>query len=186
MGAGFLSLVNHQPCRPGSAWPPDPSPARSVNSPGGQDPYFITTGWTSSHVLEALMDELNRHGAFADGRGDALHGAGPHIAGREDAWPAGLQQKRLPPGSPVWGTCQFRPGPDEPLRIPLDFRRKPTGSRVCADKTENSRGFYGPFLAGLAVNDIHRIEVAVTAHLADGGVGEQFDVGGLLNPPHQI
>ena len=128
-----------------------------------QLPILSRAGWTSSHVLEALVNELNRHGTFADGRGDALHGAGPHIAGREDAWPAGLQQKRLPPGSPVWGTCQFRPGPDEPLRIPLDFRRKPTGSRVCADKTENSRGFYGPFLAGLAVNDVVSVSNSMLA-----------------------
>src|ERR1019366_3983269 len=140
----------------------------------------------TSHVLEALVNELNRHGAFADGRGDALHGAGPHIPGREDTWPAGLQQKRLPRGSPVWGACQIRPGADEPLRIPLNFRGEPIGSRVGADKTENSRGFYDPFHPGLAVADIHRVEVAITAHLADSGAGEQFDVGGLLDPPHQV
>src|ERR1035437_63579 len=100
----------------------------------------------SSHVLEALVNELHRHGAFADGRGDALHRAGPHIPGREDAWPAGLQQKRLPPGGPIWGARQLRPGPDEPLLIPLDLRGEPTGSRVGTDKTESPLAFYGPFL----------------------------------------
>src|ERR1035438_8971363 len=67
----------------------------------------------TSHVLEALVNELHRHGAFADGRGDALHRAGPHIPGRENAWPAGLQQKRLSPGGPIWGARQLRPRSEE-------------------------------------------------------------------------
>ena len=35
------------------------------------------------------MHELNRHGAFADGRGDALDRARPHIPCREHTSPAG-------------------------------------------------------------------------------------------------
>src|SRR6266851_2170867 len=58
-----------------------------------------------SHVLEALMHELNRHRAFANGRGDAFDRASAHIPGREHARPARFEQKRLARGSPGSGAC---------------------------------------------------------------------------------
>jgi len=84
------------------------------------------------------MHELNRHRAFANGRGDAFDRASAHIPGREHARPARFEQKRLTCGSPGSRACQIRSGPDEPFRIPLDFRREPTGMRA------SWRGSSGP------------------------------------------
>ena len=49
----------------------------------------------SSHFFQKLVDELDGHGAFADGGGDAFDGAGADVAGGEDAGAAGLEQERL-------------------------------------------------------------------------------------------
>ena len=46
-------------------------------------------------VLEVLMDEGDRHAALADGGGHALHGAEAHVAAREDARDARLQEVRV-------------------------------------------------------------------------------------------
>jgi hypothetical protein len=36
-----------------------------------------------SHFLQGLLNELDRHRPFADGRGDALDRAGPHVPAGE-------------------------------------------------------------------------------------------------------
>ena len=72
------------------------------------------------------MDELDRHRALADGRGDALDRAGAHVAGGEHAGPAGLQQERLPLGRPVRRT---RPAPARSGRTPWRPARSPAGSQ---------------------------------------------------------
>ena len=46
-------------------------------------------------VLQVLMHEGDRHAALADGGGDALDGAEPDVAAREDARDAGLEQVRV-------------------------------------------------------------------------------------------
>src|SRR5712692_5371534 len=66
-----------------------------------------------SHLLEVLMHELDRHRALADRGSDAFDRVGPHVAGREHAGAAGLEQKRLPLAGPVRGPRQRRTGHDE-------------------------------------------------------------------------
>ena len=39
---------------------------------------------------------------------------------------------------------------------------------------------------GLAIDNFHRAEMRVAVHPADCRVADQFDVGGLLDPMHQV
>ena len=73
------------------------------------------------HFFEVFMHELDGHRAFADGRGDALDRIGSHVSRGEYAWTAGLQQERLPGGTPMRRLRQNRAGPDKPLVVPFDL-----------------------------------------------------------------
>src|SRR5262249_18275064 len=48
------------------------------------------------HLLEVLVHELDRHGAFADRRRDALDRARPDVSRGEHARAAGLEEERRP------------------------------------------------------------------------------------------
>ena len=73
---------------------------------------------SASHFLQVLMDELDRHGSFADGRRHSLHRARAHVAGREHARPTGLEQQRRTLPRPVLrGPAPTRC--DEPLGVGL-------------------------------------------------------------------
>src|SRR2546426_12835938 len=99
------------------------------------------------------MYELDRHRALADRGSDAFHRVGSHIAGREHAGAAGLEQKRLSLAGPVRGLRQRWTGSDEPLAVPLDLRREPVGPRHRTDEAEHRRRLHCPLLPGLAVED---------------------------------
>src|SRR2546422_815098 len=85
------------------------------------------------------MHELDGHRPLADRGSDAFDRVGPHVAGREYAGAAGLEQKRLPLAGPVRGLRQRRTGHDEALGVPLDLRREPVGPWYRADKAEHRR-----------------------------------------------
>ena len=72
------------------------------------------------------MHELDGHRALADGRGDALDRAGPHVPSGEHAGAAGLQQERLPRRGPVWG---LSPAPGPSGQTPWRPSRSPAGSQ---------------------------------------------------------
>ena len=82
-----------------------------------------------SHLLQVLMDELDRHAPLADRRGDTLDQARVHVSRREHAGPAGLQKERLPPARPVRRPRHGLPRPHEDPGVPLDLRRQPVGPR---------------------------------------------------------
>src|SRR5438132_4697986 len=92
------------------------------------------------------MYELDRHRALADRGSDAFDRVGSHVAGREHAGAAGLEQKRLPLASPVRGLRQRWTGSDEPLVVPLDLRREPVGPRHRTDEAEHRRRLHRPLL----------------------------------------
>src|SRR5262249_37504910 len=71
-----------------------------------------------SHFFQVLVDELDRHRPFADGRGDALDRPGAHVPCREHAGAAGLQQERLPPERPVGRPRHRCPRLYETLLVP--------------------------------------------------------------------
>jgi len=52
------------------------------------------------HLFEILVDELHRHRAFADRRGDALDRTRAYVSGGEHARMAGLEQVRRAGGLP--------------------------------------------------------------------------------------
>src|SRR5437899_4928942 len=61
----------------------------------GPSPTARRYGCAPSHLLQVLVHERDRHRALADGGGDALDGAGPHVAGGQHARVTGLQQVRI-------------------------------------------------------------------------------------------
>src|SRR5438552_12912294 len=85
------------------------------------------------------MYELDRHRALADRGSDAFDRVGSHVAGREHAGAAGLEQKRFSLACPVRGLRQRWTGSDEPLAVPLVFRRQPAGPRHRTDEAEHRR-----------------------------------------------
>jgi hypothetical protein len=74
-----------------------------------------------SHLLEEFMDELDGHGAFADGGGDAFDGAGADVPSGEDAGAAGLEQERLAFQLPV---RRFRLKADDNFLVFLTWHRE--------------------------------------------------------------
>ena len=99
---------------------------QSQDEPGGDDAGAEDTG--RSHLLEVLVDELDGHRAFADGRGDALDRAGPHVARGEDARPARLEQERRPlAASSAASSRASGPVSTNSSLVALDLRRKPVG-----------------------------------------------------------
>jgi len=67
------------------AWPPF-----SPQVVEGEPPPL---GGSVQRFLQELLDEGDRHAAFANGRSDALDGAKPDITAGEDAGNAGLQEQ---------------------------------------------------------------------------------------------
>ena len=86
------------------------------------------------------MHELDRHGAFANARSDALHRTIANIAHREYPWNIRLQQTRIPLQRPApWplaGLKQIRSGQDEPSFVALDGSVQPSRTWLRADKYE--------------------------------------------------
>src|SRR5438309_207316 len=85
-------------------------------------------------LLEILMDELDRHRAFADRRGDTLDRTGPHVSGGEYAGPTGLQEVRM--SCAVEELRQVGACPHKALLVSFDLRWNPIGAGHGADETE--------------------------------------------------
>src|SRR5260370_31462823 len=87
-----------------------------------------------SSVPEILMNELDRNGAFAHARSDALHGSASHIAGRKYAGHARFEQSRIAGERPTGGTLpirhKVRPAQDETFIVTLDRFAQPPRFRL--------------------------------------------------------
>src|SRR5215211_5471506 len=83
-----------------------------------------------SRDFEVLAHERDRHAAFADGRGDALHWAGPNIAAREDAWNARFEEVRVEVEVPSPRGRDVGTGEYVAVAIKCDLLRQPRRLRV--------------------------------------------------------
>ena len=85
----------------------------------------------------------------------------------------------------MWRLREIRSGPDEPSAS-SQFPVEANLSWIRANKTEYPWRRHRRLLPSLAIDDVDRPQVPVTVHPPDGRVGNQFDIGGLLNPMHQV
>src|SRR5437867_1940872 len=67
---------------------------RAIDNPMNRERLFAVVERQPLRAQE-LMDERDRHAAFADGRRNALHRPVPHVAGREDPRNARLEQEGI-------------------------------------------------------------------------------------------
>src|SRR5450432_3769949 len=82
-----------------------------------------------------VLHERDRGTALADARGDALDAAMAHVAGREDAGHARLQQVGVAVERPRRG-CEIRdiaPSAHEAASVADDLLGQPTGVRIGSD-----------------------------------------------------
>src|SRR5438067_13153294 len=90
------------------------------------------------------MEELDRHRALADRRGDPLDRVGTHVAGGEHTGRAGLEVVRVtvtvPAPRPFPVQDQVRAGEHEPSRITLDHSVEPLCPRFGTDEREEVAG----------------------------------------------
>src|SRR6201988_1725701 len=125
------------------------------------------------------MHELDGHRALTDGGSDAFDRVGSHVAGREHAGAAGLEQKRLSLGGKERGLRQRWTGSDEPLAVTLDLLREPGGPRHRIYEAKHCRRPHRPLFLGLAVCDFYRMSGAVAVQSLYRRVASQVDVASL-------
>ena len=74
------------------------------------------------------MHEGDRHAALADGGGDALHRARAHVAAREDARHARLEQVRISVERPAARIADIGAGEHVAAPVERDLGRQPRRS----------------------------------------------------------
>ena len=133
------------------------------------------------------MDELDRHRALADRRGDALDRAGAHVARGEHARAAGLEQERLPPRASSAATA---PGPAPSGQSPWRRSRSPAAasrSAASAPMKLNSAGVLivraSPVLLLTSSTSLRWPSPCMPP---DFGVEQHLDVGRLLDAVGQV
>ena len=97
-----------------------------------------TSGRSASRSVQKMVDEGDRHAAFADRRGDALDGTEAHVAAGEHARHAGFQQERIAVELPPAGLDHIAAGQHVAAGIPDDRGGKPIRLRVGADEDEQT------------------------------------------------
>ena len=132
-----------------------------------------TSGRSASRSMEEMVDEGDRHAAFADGRGHALDRAEPHVAAGEYARHAGLQQEGIALELPPPGLDHVVAGQHVAPRVAGDLGGQPIGFRVGADEDEEASAATSPHLLAHAVADVDRREMGApwTALTLPNGAG---------------
>ena len=107
------------------------------------------TGGDQVDAAEVLAGEADGNRALTDGRGHPLDRATAHVADREHARQAGLQQIGVPaqlaPGRPVAGfPAEIRAGDDEAVAVQFDRLSQPLRVRLGADQDKQARGSKRP------------------------------------------
>src|SRR4051794_17362979 len=134
-----------------------PSPART--GAGATSTSSRSGSRRSSRFAQVLMHERDGHAALADRCGNTLHGAEAHVAAREDARHARLEQVRVALELPLTRRRGLGAGEDEAtLRIDRDLGRQPVRLRVCADEDEEPARLQSRLLAAVAVANVERLQ----------------------------
>jgi len=105
--------------------------------------------------FEVLVDQSHGHRTFADGRRDPFDRAAAHVAGREDAGQARLEQRQpkavaIAVPRRAGGTGL---GEDETVIVERDLVTEPAGMGLRADEDEQCAARDRAALAGLVVLD---------------------------------
>ena len=110
---------------------------------------------------QILVDEGDRHAAFADRGGNALDRARPHVAAREDAGDARFEQVRIAIVRPAPGFHRIVSGQDIAARIARDLGWQPIGLRVGSDEDEKAAAVMPAHRPCSRVPDVDRGQVGV-------------------------
>ena len=130
-----------------------PSPART--GAGATSTSSRSGSRRGSRFAQVLVHEGDGHAALADRCGDTLDRAEAHVAAREDARHARLEQVRVALELPAPRRRGVGAGEDEAaLRIERDLGRQPVRLRVGADEDEQPAGLEARLLAAVAVADV--------------------------------
>src|SRR5580692_8279663 len=121
----------------------------------------------------------DRHRALAYGRGDSFGRAGAHVADREDAGLAGLQQRAL-------GSVRTWPGADESVVIEIDQPAEPAGARGHADEDEQRPGVDGAPRAGPVVGDGNGLQRRLAVQFPDLCAGHDMYVRNPRDPVDEV
>ena len=125
------------------------------------------------------MDGANGGRALADGPGDALDGAKPHVAGREHAGQTRLEgqgwagQQPRAPGN-------VAAGQDESTIVHLDEVAEPLCARLGADHHEHGRGGDLFTLAGPDILERQAFKADSAVAVGNSGAEPEFYVGSRL------
>ena len=106
---------------------------------------------TNRMVLQILVDEGDRHAAFADGGRDPLDRAEAHVAAGKYAGHTGLDEVGVAAFVPQAGFQKIGSGEDIAAGVAGNLRRKPVGFGIGADEDEQSAAFLAPHGSGFAV-----------------------------------
>src|ERR1700722_16701051 len=93
------------------------------------------------NLAQILMDELHRHGTFANSRGHAFDRTVAYIAHRKYTWHIRFQKKWIAIGRPTLRTLstlhQVGPGPNESTFVPFNSAGQPIRPRQGSDEDEH-------------------------------------------------
>ena len=138
---------------------------------------------------EGAVHQVNGDGSFADGRSDAFHIAGAHVAHGKHARQAGfehLRNARQRPSRLVRGAVEIAPRENESLVVEREAALQPLGARRSARHDEHvANGMRGCF-AGLVVAPGDALEMRVAFERDDLRAIVYFDGGVLLDALDQV
>src|SRR5262249_34251059 len=133
-----------------------------------------------------LMKELDGDGAFADCRGDTLHGAVSDVARGEHSRHARLQEKRTAIARQCATLRDIPSREDESMLIAFDIRWKPVGVRLGSDQEEKRIRRDRVFSLRLDVAQHQMLETSVAATAHDLASEPRLDVVGRLDLAHEV
>src|SRR5260370_31956491 len=132
------------------------------------------------------MDEGDGRGACTDGGSDTFHGGEADVTGGKDPGMTGFEKKGRTVREPSRRVPNSRCGFDESSFVGCDFFGQPFCVGYGTDECEDRWGVYAPPFARAVVLDFHCFEMTATRYGGNFGVGENFDVAGLLDSPGKV
>src|SRR5690348_16384144 len=137
-------------------------------------------------VPQELVDEGDRHAAFADSGRDPLDGPRTDVAAREDARNARLEEIGISLRGPRSGALQLRAREHVPELIERDLPWEPAGFGVCSDEEEEPTRLESGRLVVAGSADLDRLQRIVAVHRNDVALEQDVDVGSSCDLIDQI